>query len=199
MALPVPKSVAVAAAALLFFLAPNVARSSLIGQTVGVSLTDGGSLSLFQDVVVSSSAEINPGDNSPIGGFLLPMESVDVAQQSITLSLEEGAPGGATGYPTGTHFTFSNLVFFGEPSEIVGIQVTTKNLTNLDLGSVTHTGDSVTIPVDSVRIGEIPGMIDVGSLTVALDVKLVPEPATGGLLIAGLLLLRCAGRYARPR
>jgi hypothetical protein len=191
MVLPVPKPIAVATAALLLFLAPNLARSTLIGQTVGVSLTDGGSLSLSQNVVVTSSAEITPGDGSPIGGVLLPTESVDIGGQSIALALEEGAPGGSTGYPSGTHFTFSNLVFFGQSTEIVGIHVTTTNLTNL--GAVTFTGDSVTVPVDTVEIGDIPG-IDVGSLTIALDVVTVPEPATGALVAGGIVLLGCVRR-----
>ncbi|HKE12144.1 MAG TPA: PEP-CTERM sorting domain-containing protein [Myxococcota bacterium] len=196
MVLPVPRSLAVPAAALLFFLAPNLAWSTLIGQTVGVSLTDGSTLSHTQNVVVSTGAEINPGDGSPIGGVLLPTESVDIAAQSITLSLEEGAPGGATGYPSGTHFTFSNLVFSDEPTEIVGIHVMTTNLTNLT--GVTFTGDSVTVPVDAVKIGDIPG-IDVGSLTVALEVMAVPEPSTGALVIAGLVALGCARRGRRVR
>jgi len=195
MVLPVPKPIAVAAAALLLLLAPNVALSSLIGQTVGVNLTDGGSLSLSQNVVVTTSAEITPGDGSSIGGVLLPTESVDIGAQSIALSLEEGAPGGSTGYPSGTHFTFSNLVFFGQSTEIIGIHVTTTNLS--DLGAVSFTGDSVTVPVDTVKIGDIPG-IDVGSLTIALDVVTVPEPATALLLAGGIVLLGCV-RRARAR
>lgn len=195
MVLPVPKPIAVAAAGLLLLFAPNVALSSLIDQTVGVSLTDGGSLSLSQNVVVASSAEITPGDGSPIGGVLLPTESVDIGAQSIALSLEEGAPGGSTGYPSGTHFTFSNLVFFGQSTEIIGIHVTTTNLS--DLGAVSFTGDSVTVPVDTVKIGDIPG-IDVGSLTIALDMVTVPEPATGLLVAGGIVLLGCV-RRARAR
>jgi len=195
MVLPVPKPIAVAAAALLLLLAPNVALSSLIGQTVGVNLTDGGSLSLSQNVVVTTSAEITPGDGSSIGGVLLPTESVDIGAQSIALSLEEGAPGGSTGYPSGTHFTFSNLVFFGQSTEIIGIHVTTTNLS--DLGVVSFTGDSVTVPIDTVKIGDIPG-IDVGSLTIALDVVTVPEPATALLLAGGIVLLGCV-RRARAR
>jgi hypothetical protein len=197
MVLPVPKSFALATATLLLLLAPNAARSTLVGQTVGVSLTDGGSLSLSQSVVVTPSPEITPGDGSPIGGVLLPTESVDIGAQSIAISLEEGAAGGATGYPTGTHYTFSNLVFFGQSTEIVGIHVTTTNLTNL--GSVTFTGDSVTVPIDTVKIGDLPPpAIDVGSMTIALDVVTVPEPATGALVTAGIVLLGYAMR-GRPR
>jgi hypothetical protein len=192
MVLPVPKSLAVAAAAALVFLAPNLAQSTLIGQTVGVDLTDGGTLSLSQSVVVvSSGPEIKPGDGSPIGGALLPTESVDIAAQSITVSLEEGAPGGATGYPKGTNFTFSNLVFFDEPTEIVGINVTSANLTNV--AGITFTGNSVTVPVDALKIGDIPG-IDVGSLTISLETMVVPEPATGALVIAGFVVLGCMSR-----
>jgi len=193
-----PKSVAAAATLLLLLVAPKAARSSLIGQTVGVSLTNGGALSLSQDVVVAGSGpEIKPGDGSPIGGLLLPTESVEIGAQSITLSLEEGAPGGSTGYPSGTHFAFSNLVFFDIPTEIVGIHVTTTNLTGL--GTVTFTADSVTVPVDTVKIGDIPPpAIDVGSLTIALDVTVVPEPSTGVLLAAAMLAIGCA-RRARGR
>ena len=189
-----PKSLA--AAAFFLLLAPHAARSTLIGQSVGVSLTNGGALSLSQDVlVVNPGPEIRPGDGSPIGGVLLPTESVDIGPQSLVLSLEEGAPSGATGYPSGTDFTFSNLVFFDEPTQIVGIHVTTTNLTNL--GAISFTGDSVMVPVDSIRIGDIPG-IDVGSLTIALDVVVVPEPATCTLVAAGIVVLGCA-RQSRAR
>ena len=192
-----PKSVAAATALLLLLLAPNAARSSLIGQTVGVSLTDGGSLSLSQDVVVGSGPEIKPGDGSSIGGRLLPLESVEIGAQRITLSFEEGAPGGSSGFPSGTHYTFSKLVFFDVPTEIVGIHVTTTNLT--DLGTVTFTGDSVTVPVVTVKIVDIPPpAIDVGSVTIALDVVAVPEPSTGVLLAAAILAIGCA-RRARGR
>jgi len=195
MVLPVPRSVALRLAALPFLLlAPDVARSSLIGQTVGVLLTDGGTLSDFQKVVVSSSGpEITPGDGTLIGGVLLPTESVGVGAQSITLDLEEGAPGGggATGYSPGTHFTFSNLVFLGQPTEIVGINVTSANLTNV--AGITFTGNSVTVPVDALKIGDIPG-IDVGSLTISLETMVVPEPATGALVIAGFVVLGCMSR-----
>ncbi|HBZ70344.1 MAG TPA: hypothetical protein DEP35_11685, partial [Deltaproteobacteria bacterium] len=143
--------------------------------------------------------EITPGDGSPIGesNILLGTESIDIGAQSITLSLEEGAPGGSTGFPSGTHYTFSHLVFFDVPTEIVGIHVTTTNLT--DLGPVTFTADSVTVPVDTVKIGDIPPpAIDVGSLTIALDVAVVPEPSTGVLLAAAMLAIGCA-RRARGR
>ena len=196
MVLPVPKSVALATAALLLFLAPKIASSTLIGQTVGVILTDGASHSYSQNVVVTPSAEITPGDGSSIGGVLLPMESVEIGAQSIAISLEEGT-GGSTGYPIGMHFTFSNLVFFGQSTEIVGRHVTTTNLTNL--GAVTFTGDSVTVPVDTVKIGDIPSPgIDVGSMTIALKVVTVPEPATGALVTAGIVLLGYAMR-GHPR
>jgi hypothetical protein len=169
----------------------NVAWSSLIGQTVGVGLTGGG-LSDFQNVlVVASGPEITPGDGSPVGGELLPTESVDIAAQSITLSLEEGLPGGATGFAPGTQFTFSNLFFFNEPTKIVGINVTTTNLTNV--AGITFNGDSVTIPVDALKIGDIPGgVIDTGTLAVALDFMVIPEPTTGALVALGVLVLGCA-------
>jgi hypothetical protein len=38
----------------------RLSRSTLIGQAVGVSLTDGSTLSLSQNVVVSTGAEIKP-------------------------------------------------------------------------------------------------------------------------------------------
>jgi hypothetical protein len=197
MTLPIPKSLALAAAALLL-LAPNPARASLIGQTVGVTLTDGGSLSLSQNVVVSGSGpEIAPGDGSPIGGVLQPTESVDLGAESISLSLEEGAPGGMTGYPSGTHYTFSNLVFLSQSTEIVGVNVTTTNLS--DLGPVTFTGDSVSVPIDNVKIGDLPPPeIDTGSLTITLDIVAVPEPTTGALAAGGLALLG-ALRRSRAR
>jgi hypothetical protein len=188
--LPAPLALALLVA--LVSLGPGAASASLIGQTVGVSLTDGGALSFADNVVVAEPGpELTPGDGSSIGGVLLPTESVDVRSDRIVLSIEEGAPGGGTGYPAGTHYTFSNLVFFDGPTQIVGIHVTTVNLTNL--GSVTFTGSSVTVPLSELVVGEIPG-VNVGSLTVVLDTVAIPEPATATLVAAGLAWAALAAR-----
>ena len=192
---PVPRAVQTAALflfAALASLAPGAAHASLIGRTVGVSLTDGGALSYADSVVVvDPGPELTPGDGSQIGGVLLPTESVDVRSDRIVLSIEEGAPGGGTGYPAGTHYTFSNLVFFDVFTQIVGVQVTSTNLSNL--GSVTFTQSSVTVPLATLLVGEIPG-VNVGSLTIVLQTVVIPEPGTAALFAAGVVAVALTRR-----
>jgi hypothetical protein len=189
-----------AAAAALTFLAmaclAPAAQASLIGQTVGVTLTDDGALSLADDVVVAEpGAELTPGDGSQVGGVLLPLERIDVQADRIVISFEEGSPGGGTGFPAGAYYLFSNLVFFDAPTEIVGIQVSSTNLSNL--APITFTADGVTVPLDGILIGEIPG-VDTGSVTIVLDM-VVPEPATALLLTAGSVALAFARRRLGAR
>lgn len=176
---------------LLVALAPGRAGATLVGQLVGVSLGDGDALALFDTVlVVEPGAEITPGDGSEIGDALLPSESIDIGEQGVVLVLEEGAADGATGYPAGTVLLLSNLVFFDVETRILGVTVSTDNVTNLT--GVTFTDDSLTIPLDALVIGELPG-VDVGSVTIDLEVEVVPEPA-GAALAAGLALLALAKR-----
>ena len=183
----------VLAAGFLFVvaLAPARVGATLVGQLVGVSLGDGGALALFDAVVVAEpGAEITPGDGSEIGGVLLPSESIDIGEQGVVLVLEEGAAGGATGYPAGTVLLLSNLVFFDVETRIVGVTVSTGNITNF--AGVSFTDDSLTVPLDALVIGDLPG-VDIGSITIDLEVEIVPEP-TGAALVAGLALLALAKR-----
>lgn len=184
-------SVTTAVAFLVALAFPLGAHGSLLGQLVGVGLSDGGSLDLFQTVAVADPGiEVSPGDASPIGAVLLPSESLDILAQSVVLTLEEGAPGGGTGYPAGTVLLLSNLVFVEEATRIVGITVATANVSNLF--GVTFTDTTVSIPLDGLAIGEAPG-VDVGEIAIEFDVEPVPEPAAAWLAsaaIAGLALRR---------
>ena len=73
-------------AALLFALglvAGQSAEATLIGQSVSVTLGDGGSL-LHDDVVtVGSGVELSAGDGSDIGTVLLPKETIDIGAIAI--------------------------------------------------------------------------------------------------------------------
>jgi hypothetical protein len=179
-----------AAAALLLLLAPTRAGATLLGQTVTVTLTDGGSLDAVDSVLVGSGPEITPGDGSQIGALLLPTEQIDIQDQSLLLGLEEGAPGGLTGYPPGTAYVFSNLVS-NVPTRIVGVTVTPTNITNLTSADVGFTDDSVTVPLDQLLIGELPG-VNTGSLSIAIQFQVVPEPSPSVLLVAAFAALAVA-------
>lgn len=176
-------------------LAPLPADATLVGQLVGATLSDGGSLDLFDTFLVAEPGpEITPGDGSQIGGVLLPTESIDVGDQSLSITLEEGAPGGLTGYPAGTTLVFSNLVFFDVPTVITGISVSTVNITNLT--GVSFIGTTVTIPMDALVIGDLPG-VNTGSIQIDLEFAIVPEPGSAALAALGLGMLGLAQRGRR--
>jgi hypothetical protein len=172
------------AVSLLLLLAAD-ARASLIGQTLGVRLTDGGALDESDSVLAGAGPELMPGDGSNIGGLMLPNERIDFADFSIEVRLEEGVAGGGTGYPPDTRYVFSEL-FFGDPlSVIADVTLTLDNVSGVDLGSeVTFTQSSVTLFIDSLVIGEIPNAVDVGRVLIELEVAQIPEPGT--LLLCGL-------------
>jgi hypothetical protein len=176
--------------------AAPAARATLIGQTVTVGLTDGGSLALSDTVVVGAGPELAPGDGSQIGGVLLPNERVDVGAEQVVLTLEEGAPNGTTGYPAGTHYLLSNLVFFDAPTALVGVNVLASNVSNLSPATVSFTSSTVSVALDTLVIGDIPG-IDVGTLTLELQFQVVPEPAAAALLATGLATFGCVARRGR--
>lgn len=177
-----------AVAVALFLAAP--AQATLIGKSVGVTLTDGGSLAASDVVVVGAGPEIMPGDGSNVGAFLLPNESVDLGALTIDVFLEEGAPDGTTGYGPGTRYLFSNLSFL-DPSLIVsGVIVSLENITGVALGSqVTFGSDFVSLWIDTLVIGDIPAAVDVGRVSLTLETAVVPEPGTALLLASGLALL----------
>lgn len=174
------------------WLLPQAAVAQL-GGTAQVRLRDGGALDAQDVVSVQAGAEITPGDGSEIGALLLPEESIDLDGFGIAVVVEEGASDGSTGYPSGSRFEFSALDF-GDPN--LGIVDVAVQLDNVSFGggpgfSFTH--DSVTLFVDDLAIGEIPGAVDVGSLLLLLEVENVPEPgaaAGAAFAVATLALLR---------
>jgi hypothetical protein len=188
-------SAAIAASCLCLGMLAGKAEATLIGQSVTVTLTDGGGL-LFDDVVtVAAAAELAAGDGSEIGGVLLPSESVDIGPASILLTLEEGVPSGGTGYPAGTAYVFTNLSFLGQLTEITGVTLATTNLSGITVGHITFTATSVRVPIDLLTIGEIAG-VDTGSMMIGLTFTVVPEPGSASLLALGLTGVACARRRA---
>jgi hypothetical protein len=182
-----------ALAALLGLSSP--AQASLIGQTLAVRLTDGGSLDASDSVLAGAGPELTPGDGSDIGALLLPNEAIDFSAFAIEIALEEGTSGGATGYPAGTRYVFSDLSF-GDPLMVIsGVAIGLDNLSGVALGSeVLFTQDSVTLYIDDLVIGEIPNAVDVGSVTLSLAVTVIPEPGTLALLGLGLAALSARRR-----
>ena len=176
------------ATALALFLA-GAAHATLIGQSVGVTLTDGASLNASDVVVVGVGPEISPGDGSNVGALLLPNESIDFGAFTIAVLLEEGAANGTTGYGPGTHYLFSNLSFQDPTLIISGVILSLENITGVALGSqVTFGSDFVSLSIDSLVIGDIPNAVDTGRVTLTLE-TVVPEPGTALLLASGLAVL----------
>ena len=177
--------------ALLLALASSPAEATLIGTGVTVGLSDGAALDRSHSVTVGAGPEILPGDGSNIGALLLPNESIDLADSSIEVALEEGAANGTTGYPAGTRYTFS----FSDPSVVItGVDVVLTNVTGVALGSqVTFGPHSVALAIDTLLIGDLPNAVDVGRVLLSLTLA-VPEPAALALLACAVLALRLRAR-----
>jgi hypothetical protein len=157
---------------------PHAAGAVLEGTAqIRLREDDGGPLDFTDLVAVGAGPEITPGDGSSIGALLLPSESVDLGGFAIALVVEEGASDGSAGYPVGARFEFSALDFGAPHLGIVDVSLQLDNAT-LDPAAVSFTRDSVTIYVDELGIGEIPAAVDVGTVTLLLDVEDVPEPAS---------------------
>jgi hypothetical protein len=113
--------------------------------------------------------------------------------------LEEGAPDGTTGYPSGTRYLISDLDF-GDPSlQILGVGLALDNVTGVALGSELVFGtDFVSLLIDSLVIGDIAGAVDVGRVTLTLEL-VVPEPGSLAWLAGALGAVALRRRPLRAR
>lgn len=159
---------------------------------------EGGPLDVTDLVTIGAGPEITPGDGSAIGALLLPSESIDLGGAAIELVVEEGASDGSAGYPPNARFEFGGLDFGDPDLGIVGVTLALDN-TTLDAADVSFTRDSVTVYVDALGIGEIPAAVDVGSVTLLLDIADVPEPAVGLASAAALAALTGLRHRSRAR
>lgn len=183
-------------------LAPEPARAmpfTLVGEDITVTLSDPTVLLLAVNdpvTVVDPAIEINPGDGSEIGAIMLPNEFIDFLVSSIVIHLEEGLPGGATGFGAGSSYTFSNIGLGGVPFSIDDVQIASlDNIMGFTLeDDILFDDHSITVFIDTLVIGEIDG-IDTGTIT--LELIPIPEPGSGCLLGLGLATLAGGRRRAR--
>jgi hypothetical protein len=185
----------------LLVLSASPAAATLIGQSLTVQLVtlDTGdlSLSVSDTLTAAGGGDILPGDGSAIGSMLLSTEFIDLGTgggDQIVIGLEEGAPGGLTGYGDQARYVVSGI-YEGLGFIISGVSVTTSNITGLTYAFDDH---SVTVFIDDLVIGEIAG-IDSGSVTIDFTTTAVPEPGTGALMLLGVTGFALFGRQRASR
>ncbi len=166
------------------FLAAGPARAVVAGSTVGLELVSpGDGILLLDDVVVGMGPEIAPGDGSEIGSVLLSTEFIDLSVDRITLRIEEGLPGGSTGYANNARFVFNDL-YAGTG---LGIDTLTPSYENISGVSILSNKVRVEVFIDDALIGDQTG-IDFG--TIILDfTTAVPEPGAAFLCLFALAAL----------
>lgn len=181
------RSAALALASVVFCLATAPeAHATVLGSSVPIDLlSPGNSLALSDTVVVGAGPEILPADGSNIGSVLLSTYFIDLDTDQIVVRLEEGAPGGLTGFAAGAQLVFSDL-YAGTGLGISGVSVMLDNVTNLALGDgIGFNARTVFLAIDDLVIGEIPG-IDFGTVTLDFTTA-VPAPPALPLLLSALL------------
>jgi hypothetical protein len=130
------------------------------------------------------------GDGSAGSTALLPGSYVDLFNNKIVVSLVNGDAGSLhTGFSPGSSFTFTNLVW-DVASILSNVTLGLNNITGVSVGAeVLFSDSSVTLLLDTLDIGSIVGLGDVGTVTLNLFTQPVTTPPINGVPLPGTLLL----------
>lgn len=196
------RALAVAVAFLGGLATPRAAHASLIGSSATVTFVEPGFPDAVTVVTVGAGPEITPGDASAIGDdILLDGEFIDLDAFSIVYRVRgdgdpvPGSPGFfTTGFDPDAMYVFSGLTFGPTPFRITDVGIGLVNVIGVALGpQVSFTDTSVSLVIGTLGVGEIPGGLDLGTITLSLRVEpigptqAVPEPRTLAALALGLL------------
>lgn len=169
------------------------ASALMLGSEIDVQLaSEGDSLVLSDTVmVIEPGTEILPGDGTNIASVLLPSEFVDLGVGVITINLEEGVPGGTTGYAPNARYVFTRL-FEGTGLGVFDVAVTLVNITGFDASDLFFNSNRIAVFIDDLVIGDITG-VDNGQIILTVTSE-VPEPALAGLALSVAAAFALRGR-----
>ncbi len=175
-ALKIAGVAAVAVSAVM--VAGSPAKASLLGDTVGCSIVPTPFwICTTPTAVVGAGVEFElelPSAPDDFGFF------IDIGDASIRIASNED---NAFGLGAGEVVTLSDLDWVGTPGRIIGITNFVASLvTNLTVGDVTFTDNSVTIDIDDSAFWDVGSFV---SFDLVVEHR-IPEPATLALLGLGL-------------